>query len=142
MSENPVIEQKTLTQLFLQSVDMALRYTVCGESVGTEAKGQLCRILHSNGDSPTLLTICQGQDLAQLPPPYLNQGCLTSIMSCLFSMWAFLVRLVCFLCLSSGLLVMAQLGGGLLHRYVSEGDVPWVPEGKAFLICPSWLAHG
>ncbi|ELK17922.1 Beta-galactosidase-1-like protein 3 [Pteropus alecto] len=31
-------------------------------------------------------------------------------------MWAFLVRLVGFLCLSSGLLVMAQLEGGLSHR--------------------------
>ncbi|XP_016012022.2 beta-galactosidase-1-like protein 2 isoform X2 [Rousettus aegyptiacus] len=32
------------------------------------------------------------------------------------SMWAFLVRLVGFLCLSSGSLVMTQLEGGLLHR--------------------------
>lgn len=66
-------------------------------------------------------------------------------------MWAFLVRLVGFLCLSSGSLVMTQLEGGLLHRYVAEervgkislciGGVSRVPEGKAFLICPSWLSH-
>lgn len=107
-------------------------------------------VLPSSEATSVLLTHLCKQGLTQLPPSSLPPGCLTSVLSSLFSMLTFLLRPVSILYLSSGLLVTAQFGGGFSPRYVGEGlgsslctgGMPRALEGKAFWICPNCVPHG